>query len=145
MMGDERKAPEYVSVNCSTCGTRVTDRIREAAYHATCPDCFEPVKIPSRKSVLKKLEEKERLKVKPDDVGTYSLSAVPERPQASSSFVLEEETWAEPEYILLNCKRCNARLHPEVREKSYHLSCPDCYTELRVPAVREVPSESKKK
>jgi DNA-directed RNA polymerase subunit M/transcription elongation factor TFIIS len=145
MTSDERKAPEYVSVNCPTCGTRVTDRVREAAYHVKCPDCFEPVKIPSRRSVLKKLKEKERLKLKTEDVGTYGLSAVPERPEESSEFLVEEHAAAEPEYILLNCEMCNARLHPDVKDESYYLSCPDCHSDLRVPAEWEVPSKLKKK
>jgi predicted RNA-binding Zn-ribbon protein involved in translation (DUF1610 family) len=145
MMSEDRKASEYVDVNCSTCETRVTDRIREAAYHVKCPNCSEDVKIPSRKTALKNLKEKEQLKAKPDGGSTFELSAVPERPKAGSSSAFEKEATAEPEYILMNCEICHARMYPEVKEESYYLSCPDCHTDLRIPAAWDVPSNLKKK
>ena len=43
-----------------------------------------------------------------------------------------------PEYVLVICRVCRARMHPPVRKEAGTVKCPDCYTVARVPSLAEV-------
>ena len=43
-----------------------------------------------------------------------------------------------PDYVLVICRRCGTRMHPDVREHAYEVKCHDCYTMAPVPSRAEV-------
>lgn len=141
-MTADKTNPEYVTVVCKTCAARVYERVHDEAYQVKCADCFEQVTIPPRDVVQQRMAEKESLKIKPDDVGSYGLGAVEERYQPETGIPEDEP---EPHYIKTHCGTCHAQMEPEVKQEAYHISCPDCNGDIRVPAEWEVPKKVKKK
>lgn len=49
-----------------------------------------------------------------------------------------------PEYILVTCRICGARLHPRPRQQARKIKCPDCFTPVQVPSLQEVVAKLEK-
>ena len=43
-----------------------------------------------------------------------------------------------PDYVLVICRVCGTRMHPDLRETAYEVKCHDCYTLAPVPARADV-------
>ncbi|WP_166828768.1 MFS transporter [Thalassoroseus pseudoceratinae] len=43
-----------------------------------------------------------------------------------------------PDYVLVTCRVCGTRMHPDLRETAYEVKCHDCFTPAPVPSRAEV-------
>jgi DNA-directed RNA polymerase subunit M/transcription elongation factor TFIIS len=135
-MNSQPEIPQTVSILCRTCGSLLHPDVTEQTRKVRCHDCFVAVPVPSLAEVLK-----QQVRTRPrktENVGTYR--------------VLSDDTGDSGEpapkiapYVKVICRICSARLHPEVREKAYQLRCPDCHEPVDVPALKDVPQESRRK
>lgn len=123
--------PETVTVICPTCGTPLHPRVVEEPQTVRCPDCHVDVRVPPLAEVLERLARKRRRS--PESPGTYRiLTAGASDPQP--------EKGQTPSYVLMLCRICDARLHPQVRDERYQIRCPDCHELIDVPAKKDIPA-----
>ncbi|MBT4864150.1 MAG: hypothetical protein HON53_03385 [Planctomycetaceae bacterium] len=128
--------PQTVTITCPTCGTPLHPDVTKLARKIRCHDCFVAVPVPSLDEVLKQQAKKRPRKR--EDVGTYRVLSDEKDDSSQPAPTLAP-------FTKVICRICNARLHPEVREKAYQLPCPDCHEPVDVPALKDVPQEPLRK
>lgn len=117
----EEDSVETTPVVCPVCRTRIDAPVHDSPGVAKCPDCDTMVRVPGREQVLAARPKKLAV----SDPGTYEI-AVDEAPQRPPKP-------ADPEFGVIFCPHCRSRLTPELRDKSYHVTCPDCLEVVDVP------------
>lgn len=119
-------SPEFFTVVCSTCHARVDPPVKTDSYEVKCPDCFKMLRVPSRVDVDAHLAK--QFKRTAENVDTYSLSA----PKGDT-----EESDDAPDYWVITCGVCQARLTPELRDEPFEVECHDCFVKYPVPSLKE--------
>jgi predicted Zn finger-like uncharacterized protein len=114
--------PEYVSVDCRVCGTRLTGRLEHVGRKIKCPDCgaatlLPPPPPPKAKNIPAALEGEQYELWDPDD------QPLPSEIKAN-----------QPNYISFLCKVCGTLLQANEIQVGQFMTCPDCRTHQAIPA-----------
>jgi DNA-directed RNA polymerase subunit RPC12/RpoP len=89
--------PEYITVTCSTCHTRLHPRSKHAGKKVICPDCGKKLPIPTIEEVLAEIEAARRYLPTPEEIGEYSLGEAVETAKPSTRFLEKQaEIKSEP-------------------------------------------------
>jgi len=121
-----KKPPTFVSVTCGTCHALLHPVLKEEMRFVKCPDCYLPVKVPSRAQVMALLPP-----TKPEkNVGTYGV--------AEFGSDTSEQRRKDLNTTPVHCPVCDARLHPKMKQQARKVRCPDCDSAVPVPAASEV-------
>lgn len=118
------RGDDWVGVVCPVCQTRVYARATAEASQAECPDCFTIVRVPP----LTDAAAEQRVRHTPDDPGTYAIAVDEDAPRR------RPDEAAETEYAALTCPQCSTRLTPELRDRAWNTTCPDCLEVIAVPS-----------
>ncbi len=129
---DERKVPTHIDVVCPTCQARLHPRLKRKEYEVKCPDCFVQVRVPPLKNVLASIEQERRMERR-DPVGTYSLGNPEQAPREL------------PKSVTVICRKCGARLDPELKAEARRVRCPDCRMPVAVPSLDEIRRAERRK
>ena len=78
-----------VLVICGTCQARLHPPMRNESYRVRCPDCHQPVKVPSRQEVHVTKDREEPPAPPLESVGTLLVPDAPERKQTRAFFDLQ--------------------------------------------------------
>ncbi|HUY90497.1 MAG TPA: hypothetical protein VMV10_17300 [Pirellulales bacterium] len=117
---DERR---YVRVTCPKCRAVLHPRVEKAGRRVRCPDCYAAVLVPQ--------PEEPKPPPKPArDPGQYKLGGA-------------VQPTGKPDYFLLLCPTCQARLHPRQAHVGKKVRCPDCEAVIVVPPPPPEPKKPK--
>lgn len=113
--------PEWSSVDCRVCGTRLTGRVSQVGQAIACPDCgaktrLPPPPPPKKKNIPAAMEGEQ-----------YELWEVDEAPLPS------ELAAREPKYIAIMCRMCQTLMQATENQVGQTIACPDCGTKHIVP------------
>ncbi|MFQ5733721.1 MAG: hypothetical protein ACE5KM_17425 [Planctomycetaceae bacterium] len=123
-MTDRTDDLDWVGLVCPVCGTRLHARVADEPGEAECPDCFTLVRVPPREEVLA-ARPPEHIR---DDPGAYTIAIdgdAPRRPPTPT---------AQTEFATIQCPQCGGHLTPELRERPWNMTCPDCLEVVEVPS-----------
>src|SRR5262245_23203333 len=117
----QAEKPQYVSVDCRVCGTRLTGRLEHVGRKLKCPDCgagtvLPPPAPPKPKNMPAALVGEQYELWDPDD-----------QPLPSELIA------AQPKYIRVPCRLCGTVLHAAETQVGQPIVCPDCGTGNIVP------------
>lgn len=113
--------PEFVSVDCRVCGTRLTGRSAYIGKKVKCPDCgagteLPPPPPPKPKNMPAALEGEQYELWDPDDQPLPSVIAA-----------------AQPRFIDVVCDKCGTRMYANEIQAGQKIACPDCGTKTTIP------------
>lgn len=137
MHGDEANTPDAISVVCHICKARFEAPARDEPTQAKCPDCFSPVQVPAAEQ---QKANRPTAYQPADSGGVYSISTgtteeSPQRPPKPKR----------PKVAVIHCAHCGAELTPEVRDRAYNITCPECLEVTEVPVRPAVSKNVPKK
>jgi DNA-directed RNA polymerase subunit RPC12/RpoP len=113
------RAPQYVGVDCRLCQTRLYGTPDQVGKELKCPDCGTLTTLrPPGPVERKRPEAMEGEQYELMDETTPSTSA-----QVASL----------PQYVALNCIRCDTLIHATLDQVGRMIDCPDCGKKNRVP------------
>ena len=121
----------YVAVLCSLCHTRMYATEDEIGRKMTCPDCgtettvIRPVEFSPQEEELKPVE----------------FDASTEYAVHQGEWLPADEREAQRSQVPVVCPLCHTRMHAEESQVGSTIVCPDCQTELLIPAVPDLPPE----
>ena len=106
--------PQFVSVDCRVCGTRLTGRIENVGKKIKCPDCGAGTVLPDPpapkpKNMPAALEGEQ-----------YELWDADDQPLASELIA------SQPKYITILCSKCGTLLNAPESQAGQRIKCPDC-------------------
>ena len=113
--------PQFISVECRVCGTRLTGRVENVGKKIKCPDCGAGTAIP------------EPLPPKPKNIPAalegdqYELWDTDDQPLPSELIARQ------PKFIAVPCSRCGSLMHASEFQVGQQIACPDCGAKHVVP------------
>jgi DNA-directed RNA polymerase subunit RPC12/RpoP len=123
-------SPQYASVDCRVCQTRLTGSISQVGQELKCPDCGARTILPAPpgpkgKNIPAAMEGEQ-----------YELWDVDTAPLPS------ELRKAQPKYIAIECRLCQTLMHATEKQVGKNIACPDCGTKHIVPPLELKPTRS---
>jgi DNA-directed RNA polymerase subunit RPC12/RpoP len=131
--------PQYITVTCPVCGTRLDEIVRDRPRTVRCPDCHTGVAVPARAQIPVPTPPKPL-----PDVGTYrmQIDAASLSPVAKSD-AARRQARRERAMVLVKCPLCAARIDTLAGKQPRAVKCPDCHEPVRVPPLVEVTAKQK--
>ena len=129
--------PQYITVVCPVCGTRLDEVVRDQPRSTRCPDCHTQVPVPAATQIPQPPRPK-RL----PDVGTYRFQTDADSLSAAAGSAAARRERA---MVLVICPLCSARIDTLAGKQSRAVKCPDCYELVRIPSLKEVAARRKPK
>jgi DNA-directed RNA polymerase subunit RPC12/RpoP len=117
----EEHSPQYVSVDCRVCQTRLTGTLAQVGKELKCPDCGARTILPAPP------------KPKPKQIPAamegeqYELWGVDEQPLPSDLIK------SQPKYVAVGCRLCQSLMQATLDQIGKTIVCPDCGTKNVVP------------
>lgn len=116
-------APEYLSISCPVCQTRMRPTVDEIGAKIRCPDCGTETVVERPRE----LPSKKRPKA-PADFGEYALITEIDRTDGAVPA-------AGQNYVAVVCSTCHTRMLATEDQVGQTLLCPDCGTASVVPPM----------
>ncbi|MCH8828101.1 MAG: hypothetical protein IID45_00835 [Planctomycetes bacterium] len=123
--GDD--TPEKTTVVCPVCQTRLYAEAADQETEIVCHDCLAMVWVPAREPVTTPSSKKND----DADLRTYQIATETEADER------RRPVSSESEFVKITCPSCQAQLHPDLKEKARHVTCPDCLEIIDVPSRRD--------
>ena len=132
MAASSPNTPEYLTVVCPICDSRLHFRPQQAGRTKKCPDCHGPIRLPEWDAYVAHVHQESRTEEK-EKAGTYALKTVTKENQGT----VRPQPAELPKYLSLLCPSCDTRIHEPVDQAGKKITCPDCFAEVTLPS-REV-------
>jgi predicted Zn finger-like uncharacterized protein len=113
--------PQFISVECRVCGTRLTGRAENVGKKIKCPDCGAGTVIPEPPA------PKQKNMPAALDGEQYELWDTDDQPLPSDLIA------AQPRLIAITCRKCASLMHASEAQVGSQIECPDCGMKHIVP------------
>ena len=143
--GDQSSDGNYqvIKITCPACQYQMDAQLRREETTIMCPDCWEDVSVPSAAAV-ESPKDPARCSTKRQQAvpgKTRTGKRKPTRRPAASKQKQAADTAAV--CTTVTCHTCHARVEAVLTDHKRHVTCPDCFLDIPVPRLQDVPVDKR--